>query len=303
MKNNTSGCVFNIQKFCTNDGPGIRTTVFLKGCPLDCLWCHNPESKDTKVEISYNRDKCTLCGACVEACERGAHKFGNGTHTLDRTDCIACTSCTKVCPSGALDAVGTQMTAVEAMREVLKDKPFYRGDGGMTVSGGEPFLQYDFLMELLKLARENGINTCVETSGFVSLGRMLSAVPYIDLFLYDYKMTDPEKHLKYTSVSNDLILKNLFAIDALGVKTILRCPIIPGINDDDKHFRGIAATADKLTNIVRIELMAYHPLGESKAQNTGKNYPMGKIEHVTDETVAIWLERLSSLTRAWAKRG
>ena len=303
MADKITGCVFNIQKFCTNDGPGIRTTVFLKGCPLDCMWCHNPESKSRLPQLSFNKDKCTYCGACLEVCAPKGHAFEENKHSLDRSLCVMCGRCAGACPSGSLEVIGQTMDADEVMKAVLKDKPFYRGEGGMTVSGGEPFYQFSFLMELLKSARENGIHTCVETSGFTSRANMEKAAEYIDLFLYDCKLTTNEAHKKYTGVPNEPILENLFMVDEMGKKVILRCPIIPGINDNDEHFQGIANIANKLKNIVRVEVMAYHSLGESKAQNTDMEYLLHGVEHMSEDRAKEIVAKIASLTDVAVKRG
>lgn len=301
--NEDMGYVFNIQKFCTNDGPGIRTAVFLKGCPLNCMWCHNPESKKKSPELSYNSDKCTLCGACGESCTHGVHSFEGGAHILKRGECIMCGKCEEACAAGALEIIGRKMSAKEVIKEVLKDKPFYRNEGGVTISGGEPFYQFDFLMSLLKLAKENGINTCVETSGFTSNKNIMEASKLIDLFLYDYKLSDTKKHKFYTGVPNEGIINNLTSIDEAGKKIILRCPIIPGVNDDYEHIRGISSIANSLKCLVRIELMAYHSLGESKARNTGAEYPMKDAPHMSEEDIASVISRLSQLVEVPVKRG
>jgi len=261
------GLVFDIQKFCTRDGPGIRTTVFLKGCPLHCAWCHNPESLSVKPELLYNHEKCVHCGRCAQLCPMGCHRMEDGRHVMDHTNCIGCFACIGC---GALRPAGKEMTAQEVVERVLEDEPFYGDDGGMTVSGGEPFYQFDFLMELLKLAKEKGVHTAVETSGFTTKERILQAAPYIDLFLYDFKVADPAAHKELVGVDNAVILENLRAIGQAGSRIILRCPIIPGANFTRQQAEAIAKTAAENPGIVEIDLEPYHALGLSKSLQLGK---------------------------------
>lgn len=196
------GIVFNIQKFCLQDGPGIRTTVFLKGCPLHCAWCHNPESHSEKSCVLYDKEKCVGCGKCGETCQNGAHAFTT-EHTVDREKCITCGACVKACDNDALELVGKEMSVDEVLSEVLKDRAFYENSGGgLTLSGGEPLLQFDFSYEVLRQARLNGINTCVETCGFTSTEKITKIAQVTDVFLYDWKLTDDELHKRYTGVSN-----------------------------------------------------------------------------------------------------
>lgn len=218
------GIVFNIQKFCLSDGPGIRTTVFLKGCPLRCAWCHNPESQK---------------GGCETA------------------------------PDG--NAYGEEMTVDAVMAEVMKDAPFYENSGGgMTVSGGEPFFQAAFTLRLLQAAKAKGLHTCVETGGFADPADLLSALPYVDLFLYDWKHSNSEEHKRYTGVGNQHIAENLRLLDAHGANILLRCPIIPTVNDTREHFDGIVAIARSLKNLRGVELLPYHTFGMEKYAALGR---------------------------------
>ena len=211
-----SGTVFNIQKFSVNDGPGIRTTVFLKGCPLKCIWCHNPESQMRDKELMYNASKCVSCRLCESKCKNGAHVFNGTEHVFAREKCISCGECC-ICPSSALEIAGEIKTSEQVISEVLKDKVFYdNSNGGMTLSGGEPMYQFEFAKELLISARENMIHTAIETCGFAPGEHYSEIVPLVDLFLFDYKESSPEKHREYTGVSNELILKNLELINSLG---------------------------------------------------------------------------------------
>ena len=265
-----TGCVFNIQKFSIHDGPGIRTTVFLKGCPLRCLWCHNPEGLSREREIEYEPTKCILCGACGGVCENHAFSEESG-HLYARESCTRCGRCLERCVAGALKFVGNDMTVEQVMKKVLSDKIFYEtSGGGMTVSGGEPFYQHEFTTELLKAAKAEGLHTAVETSGFCRTEIILAALPCIDLFLFDYKATGDELHRKLTGVPQAPILDTLRAVSDAGGKIVLRCPIIPGANDTEEHFAAIAALAEEISGIEHVDLEPYHPLGTGKAEKIGK---------------------------------
>ncbi len=265
------GTVFDIQRFSIYDGPGIRTTVFLKGCPLSCVWCHNPESLKRCAELSYIAASCIGCGKCVSVCKEGAHKISEQGHTFDRSLCTACLECADACPADALSVIGKRMSAKEVMKTVLRDRLFYKNDGGMTVSGGEPFYQSAFLIELLRKAKPEGIHTCVETSGAAKLEDMLEAMEYVDLFLYDCKLSPGEKHKQYIGSDGIKMHENLLAIDRAGAKTVLRCPIIPNVNDTEQHFMYIASLAKKLSNLQQINIEPYHTIGISKAYSIGES--------------------------------
>lgn len=244
------GKIFDIQHFCTDDGPGIRTTVFLKGCPLRCLWCHNPESQLAENEILFYREKCTGCGRC-----RGL--------TADSGDFV--------CYSGAKRVCGREATAPEVLEAVMKDELFYKNSGGgITLSGGEPLFQPNFALEILRLSKERGLHTAVETCGFVKPEILCQAAEFTDLFLFDFKETDPEKHRAYTGADNALILENLRLLETMGKDVILRCPIIPGYNDREDHFDGICAVANRHRNILRVEIEPYHAFGEAKYAALGR---------------------------------
>ncbi len=295
--------LFNIQKFCINDGPGIRTTVFFKGCPLRCVWCHNPESKSVRQEIFYDTEKCIHCGRCVEVCEKGCHRIENGVHTFDRTTCVACGKCASVCMTEALEAVGKTSTTDEVLSEVMKDEAFYQNSGGgLTLSGGEPMLQYAGALELLQKAKKQGLHTCMETCGFADTEKYIEIAKFVDIFLFDYKLTDPVLHEKYTGVPNTKILENLKALDHQGAKIILRCPIIPTINDTEAHFKGIAATAEALTNILEIHIEPYHPLGSGKAARLGREYALESLSFPEKETVEEWIQTIQAQTRIPVKK-
>lgn len=295
--------VFNIQKFSVNDGPGIRTTVFLKGCMLDCVWCHNPESKSPKPQLFLNSRLCVGCGACLAACEKQLHHFEeNGSHVIDRTRCGACGACVDACV-GALEMSGNPMTVEEILAEVRKDKAFYdNSGGGMTVSGGEPLFHPAFTLALLKAAKEEGLHTCIETSGFAAWKDVEALIPYVDLFLWDVKETDAALHKQFTGVDNARILENLHRLDAAGAKMVLRCPIIPGYNARPEHLAGIAALANSLTNVQRIDVEPYHPLGSSKSAAIGESYALDGLGFPAEDVVKGWMETIAAATSVPVKK-
>ena len=266
----TQGRVFDIQRFCVHDGPGIRTTVFLKGCPLRCAWCHNPESWAPFREIMHAPASCIGCGACVDVCKTSAHQIAEGVHSFDRTLCERCTACCDVCPTEALSACGDEVSVADVMRTVLRDRDFYREDGGLTISGGEPFMQAEFLLELLKEAKEKGIHTAVETSGAGLSEDLLAAIPYTDLFLYDCKMIPGEECRRYIGADGKRLEENLLMLDRAGGRIILRCPVIPGVNDTEAHFEYIGALAGKLENLRAIHIEPYHDTGLPKTRSLGR---------------------------------
>ncbi|MDR0451392.1 MAG: glycyl-radical enzyme activating protein [Treponema sp.] len=291
------GIIFNIQRFSLHDGPGIRTNLFLKGCLLDCPWCHNPESKAAEPEIAYYPAKCVLCGACGEACPQRLHRFGEAGHAYSRGTCSGCGACAEACVTGALDLIGRSFTAGEAFAEAKKDEAFYRNSGGgMTISGGEPFYQSGFTLALLRLAKEGGLHSCVETSGAAPFETLREAAGLTDLFLYDLKETDAEKHRAFTGISNELILENLQKLDDSGARTVLRCPIIPGCNDREDHFRGIGAVANRLRNVTGIDIEPYHPLGISKAAGIGKAVRHQDTAIPPGESVKAWAGAVQAYT-------
>ena len=223
------GRIFEVQRFSIHDGPGIRTTVFLKGCPLRCRWCHNPESIASKPVLSFLPDRCIGCGYCLKTCSRNAHQLVNGKHTIDRRKCAVCGRCALECYSGALELVGKEVSVGEVLDEVMRDLPFYKtSGGGMTLSGGEPMQQFDFSEALLKGAKAAGLHCCIETSGFADFSRFDRVRSHVDLFLFDIKDTVDARHEEFTGVSNKLILENArkLAADFKG-RLVFRMPVVP----------------------------------------------------------------------------
>lgn len=255
--------IFEIKRFAVHDGNGIRTTVFFKGCPLKCVWCHNPEGLDFKPQLAFYENKCVSCGECGKVCAQNAHTFPEGLHVFDRSQCIACGKCEAVCPRSALTLYGKEVTIDELMPTLLEDADFYRtSGGGVTLSGGECLLQADFCAGLLKRLKENGISTAVDTCGYVPKASIQKVMPYTDVFLYDVKAFDEQVHIQCTGHSNKLILENLKEIDAAGIPVEIRIPYVPGYNDD--QMEKIAAFLSDLKNISGIRILPYHNYAGSK---------------------------------------
>ncbi len=291
------GRILNIQHFCVDDGPGIRTTVFLKGCNLRCVWCHNPESHSFCNEIMFYPDKCTYCSDCAYVCPNNAHNIKDNYHGFDRTLCTTCGRCTQSCASGALTTAGREVSVNDIMNEILHDKVFYEtSGGGVTISGGEPLAQYEFTKALLEACKEENISTCIETSAFCTKDVISSVAPFTDLFYIDWKLTDDLLHQKYTGVSNKQILKNLEYLNESNSRVVLRCPIIDNINNTKAHLDGIIAVSQRFSSIERIELEPYHPLGIHKALALGKEPKYKNNDFFEKKHIELIAEYLSKHT-------
>lgn len=254
-----NGLIFNIQRFSVHDGPGIRTTVFFKGCNLSCEWCHNPESQSGKIQMMFHREKCISCGKCKEKCPNNLEK------------CDFCGECALYCPQDAREICGKEYSVEQVMDEALRDIEFYSNSGGgITFSGGECMLQIDFLEKLLCACRSSSISTAVDTAGHLPFEYFERVIPYTDLFLYDLKCADGDKHRRYTGVDNELILENLGKLLALGKRVWIRIPIIPTVNDTEDEMRRIKDIISRLGEPEKIELLPYHALGEHKYSAIGK---------------------------------
>lgn len=287
------GILFNVQRFSVHDGPGIRTTLFFKGCPLRCQWCHNPEGYRQQRELSFQSAKCIGCGACLAACPSGAHASRDGAHVLLREKCTACGACASACPTGALSILGEIYTAGQAAEAALRDAPFYADGGGATLSGGEPMAQPEFALAIARILREKGVSVCVETSGHCPPAALQAIVPYVQCFLFDIKETDPARHKAFTGVDNARILENFRLLDRLGAQTVLRCPIIPGVNDTDAHFAAIRALKAQYACIQSAEIMAYHDIGKTKWEALGKPYALAALKTVSPEQKRLWEAKIA----------
>ncbi|MBO4880702.1 MAG: glycyl-radical enzyme activating protein [Firmicutes bacterium] len=266
------GLVFNLQRFSLHDGNGIRTIVFMKGCPLHCLWCSNPESQNRCEELSIKTMRCIRCGTCEAVCRQQAIRLTGDTATVDRSRCIACGTCVEHCNAGALSMLGQWMTVDEVFEQVIADKAFYESSqGGVTFSGGEPLMQAAFLKQALLRFREAGISTVVETCGYASREDLESIRSLTDTFFYDVKLIDAEAHKRFTGVTNELILSNLAYLQESGSEILVRMPLIPGVNDSEEN---LAATGRflKETGLPEIQLLPYHSYGASKYPTIGRSY-------------------------------
>lgn len=289
------GKIFNIMKYSIHDGPGIRTTVFLKGCPLSCWWCHNPESQGAKEQLMLFPNRCIGCKACIDACKYNAIKEVDSVIYTDKKRCTDCGDCTVECYPEAREMAGKTMTVSEVVDKILRDKDFYQqSKGGVTFSGGEPLMQPSFLIMLLSEMKKLGIHTTVDTSGFASKETIEEVSPLVDLFLYDLKDMDTAKHQRYTGVSNQVILENLKYITDIGREVIIRIPIIPEINNSQEDLEAFRDFIRTLNNIKQVALLPYHKIGQEKYNRLGKPYKMPDIQEPTQEEMQIAVQIIKS---------
>ncbi len=280
--------VFDVKRFAIHDGPGIRTTVYLKGCPLCCPWCHNPEGQSADPEIIFWENRCIQCDNCLQVCSQGA--------VLHSADCEVCGRCVLVCPTGAREMIGRQVTISQVMAEIERDIVFYdESGGGVTFSGGEPLCQPEFLTALLQACKERDIHTAVDTTGFGPTVLLTAISPNVDLFLYDLKLMDEAAHRQLTGVSNRLILENLRALDERNANVIVRIPIIPGITDQDRNITQIGRFVSSLACVQRVDVLPYNPASREKHRRLGRVYPLNDSRPLPEGRMEQIAANLNSL--------
>jgi len=279
-----TGTVFNIQRYSIDDGPGIRTTVFFKGCPLSCVWCSNPESQNLTPELMHRDSLCKRCYRCVAACPEGAISVGSDGIVIDRDACTVCGDCVDACPHDAMRITGKQMTVDEVFAVLERDADFYEDSGGgITLSGGEVLLQPDFAAAILKRCREAGFHTCVDTSGQGSLEAVRRIIPYTDLFYFDIKHIDPKIHRAQAGRSNEAILRNFQEVAASGVPLVVRVPVVPGFNDTSDAISDIAEMVATHAPGATVDLLPYHRYGQQKYDMLGLDYELAAAETPSQE--------------------
>lgn len=291
------GLISNIERFAIHDGPGIRTLVFMKGCPLRCRWCSSPQTWNHRPEILHDAQKCLGCGTCIDSCPASVFSLsGEESLLIDRERCDGCGECSRVCPNGALEYIGRYVSAEELLQEVIKDSAFYRrSGGGVTVGGGEPTLQIEFLTEFFKLCRQRGIHTSIETCGYFRWERFVHVLPYLSLIHMDLKHMDDDRHRELTGVSNRPIVENAIRI-AERKPLIFRVPVVPGCNDDEDNIKATAKFAASLgPNLLRIDLLPYHKMGSQTYSRLGLTYTLEETEPLLRSD----MERLQEIVRSY----
>lgn len=289
----TTGTIFDVKRFSIHDGPGIRTTVFFKGCPLSCLWCHNPEGQRPEPELIFRANRCLGCGACVAVCCQGAISMDGDVPVTDSEKCKLCGACVEACYAEAREIAGREVTVAQLVSEIGRDIPFFdQSGGGVTISGGEPLFQKEFLLALLRECRRQEIHTALDTCGHASWEALDSVREYVDVFLYDLKVMDDRKHRKFTGVSNDQALDNLEALSQEGHSIVLRVPIVPGISDGEENIGETGALAAGLASVERVDLLPYHHTAIHKYAQLDKHYELRETRPPSDEQMTELAEAL-----------
>jgi pyruvate formate lyase activating enzyme len=293
----TTGMIFDVKKFSIHDGPGIRTTIFLKGCPLNCAWCHNPEGIEPAMQVMYWEQRCMECGTCLDFCSEGAiHVSEAGGFVTDRDRCVLCGECVEACPAGAREITGREVTVAQVMADIDQDTIFYdESGGGVTFSGGEPLLQSAFLRALLEACHQREIHTAVDTTGFAAPAVLDRVLDYVDLFLYDLKLMDDEKHQRFTGVPNALILSNLRRLSAEGHAIIIRVPIIPGINDSEENIVQTGEFISSLAHPHQVDILPYHNTAEDKYRRLERAHRLPGLNPPTPEQ----MDRIAATLRGF----
>ena len=287
------GMILDIKKFAIHDGPGIRTTVFFKGCPLDCWWCHNPESRDGGAELVHRLGRCIRCGRCVEACDVGAITMTDEGPAVDEDRCRLSLGCVQACPTEARQVVGREMTVAEVMKEISSDVVFFdESGGGATMSGGEPLMQPDFLGELLRACRAAGIHTALDTTGHAPAEVVDAVADDVDLFLYDLKLMDDGRHREYCGSPNELVLENLRRLSAQGRTIIVRVPLVPGITDDEANLEAIGSFVASLPSPHPIDILPYQRLGIDKYDMMKRPCRLRDLQPPGEESIAAAVRML-----------
>ncbi len=290
-----TGTCFNIQRYSVHDGPGIRTTVFLKGCPLSCTWCHNPEGMSRELELIVVQDRCVGCGACVEACPNPPVINADGHSVPDRRSCLRCGSCVDACVAGARRLVGQTMTVAELLAEIERDRVFYdESGGGVTFSGGEPLEQHEFLLACLGACRERGLHTAIDTSGYAPRDVVLEAASLTDLFLYDLKLLDEAGHQELVGVPLAPVLENLCALDEAGAEIWIRFPLIPGVTDSMDNIKALGRRVTSLRTR-RVHLLPFHRTAADKYARIERKWALDGLEDVSEDRVKEAAEALGAL--------